>query len=113
MKKIIFALLIITASTARAVEETELISPLIVDPRFTTLLRVHSMLLDYTGKQIVIVVGDGGLIRRTFSYWGDEAISLMNTLNKANLSTNSLHRRIMNKLIADGHIDGTIIGQPD
>lgn len=41
------------------------------------------------------------------------ARDLMRALNKADLSGNSLHRRIFQKLIDDGHIAGTITGVPD
>jgi len=44
---------------------------------------------------------------------GTEITDLLIALNKANLSTKSLHKRVMEKLIADGLIDGTISGTPD
>lgn len=48
------------------------------------------------------------------AYTGPEAVSLMTTLNKINLSTQSLHQRVMNKLLADGKIPaGTASGAPD
>jgi hypothetical protein len=45
--------------------------------------------------------------------FGAEATTLMIALNKADLSSNSLQRRILNKMIADGVIQGTISGTPD
>jgi hypothetical protein len=46
--------------------------------------------------------------------WGGaEATTLMVALNKANLSSNSLHKRIMNQAITDGKLAGTITGTPD
>jgi hypothetical protein len=47
-------------------------------------------------------------------YTGDLARSFMITLNKANLSTQSLHQRVITKLLADGKIPaGTSSGAPD
>ena len=44
---------------------------------------------------------------------GADATTLMIALNKANLSTKSLHKRIMEKAVADGKLSGTISGVPD
>lgn len=44
---------------------------------------------------------------------GTDATTLMVALNKANLSTKSLHKRIMEKAVADGKLSGTISGVPD
>ena len=44
---------------------------------------------------------------------GADATTLMIALNKANLSTKSLHKRIMEKAVADGKLNGTISGVPD
>lgn len=41
------------------------------------------------------------------------ATTLMLALNKADLSSNSLHRRIFARLITDGVLTGTISGVPD
>ena len=48
----------------------------------------------------------------SFTYDGEEATNLMIALNTANLTTNSLHKRALNKLIADGKLAGTISGTP-
>jgi hypothetical protein len=42
-----------------------------------------------------------------------DALDLIIALNKANLSTKSLQRRIMERLIADGRLAGSISGTPD
>lgn len=49
----------------------------------------------------------------SIGYDGAEATTLMVALNKANLSTKSLHKRLMEKAIADGKMSGTISGTPD
>lgn len=48
-----------------------------------------------------------------FLYSGGEAITLMRALNKMDLSVKSLHRRILEKLIADGKLVGVVSGAPD
>ena len=68
--------------------------------------------LNWSGRVIEIqLISPGGSTLR-FVYVEAEAETLMVALNKANLSTKSLHRRIMEKLIADGKIAGTISGIP-
>ncbi len=47
------------------------------------------------------------------TYTGDIALNLMRGLNKANLSTKSLNRRIMERLVADGKLSGSVSGTPD
>lgn len=52
--------------------------------------------------------------RITHVYTGEAAINLMTTLNRANFSTKSLHKRILEQLAADGVINpGTATGVPD
>ena len=83
--------------------------------------RVTALLLDWKGGKIVISLEgyDSGWTgtTRTFVYAdtdGDPvATNLMIALNKADLSTNSLHKRIINQLISDGYLDGSISGTPD
>ena len=75
--------------------------------------RVNELHMYWIGKFIRIELrGENGETLE-FSYDGDEARSLMLALNKANLSTKSLHKRIMEKLINDGLIDGTISGSSE
>ena len=60
----------------------------------------------------IALVGTNG---RTMNhvYNGQTADTLILALNKANLTTVSLERRILNQLVADGVIAGTITGTPD
>lgn len=74
--------------------------------------RVARLLLDWEGQGIQIGLYENGIFQ-TFGYFGAEATQLMTALNKADLSVKSLHRRILEKLIADGKISGTISGAPD
>jgi len=46
-------------------------------------------------------------------YLDADAVNLMNALNTADLRNNSLRRRVLNKLLADGYLgSGTISGTP-
>ena len=49
----------------------------------------------------------------SFSYEDAEATTLLRALNKADLTVTSLHKRVMEKVIADGKLAGTISGAPD
>jgi hypothetical protein len=46
-------------------------------------------------------------------YDGQVAIDLIKWLNTANFSTNSMHKRILQKLSTDGVLPGTVAGAPD
>jgi hypothetical protein len=48
-----------------------------------------------------------------FSYIGKEATDLIKWMNTANFSVNSMHKRILQKLSADGKLVGTVVGAPD
>ncbi len=73
------------------------------------------ILLHLNWEQAVIKVGFRGDNDEytSIGYEGIEATNLMVALNKADLSTKSLHRRIMEKVVADGKLSGTISGTPD
>lgn len=60
----------------------------------------------------VHLLGDQHQVK-THSWKGNAAHTDIVALNKANLSTKSLQKRIMEKLIADGVVEGTIAGTPD
>jgi hypothetical protein len=47
------------------------------------------------------------------SITGDAALTLLKALNKANLTTQSLERRVLQRLIDDGVLAGTLTGTPD
>ena len=51
--------------------------------------------------------------RTHYSYSGATATTLMVALNKANLSIKSLQRRVIEQLVTDGKLAGTISGSPD
>lgn len=93
-------------------EQINLTSPFKADPRETSVLEVDSLLLDWRGSRIVVHLGDGRIQKRV-EYSGTPATNMMITLNKANLTNNSLHKRIINQLISDGYLAGSITGSPE
>lgn len=62
----------------------------------------------------VHLVGDNGA-RKSHTWFGTAADNDIIALNKANLSGagGSLEKRILNRLVADGVIAGTVAGSPD
>ncbi len=65
------------------------------------------------GRIVIVLVGDNNEKKEIVFGDVDNARAMMRALNKADLSTKSLQRRIMERLIADGHLAGTISGTPD
>lgn len=78
-----------------------------------TYWQVNKLFLFWFDQAIRIeLIGANGEVSE-YSYDGAEATSLMIALNKTNLSTKSLHKRIMEKLVAEGKMKGAISGAPD
>lgn len=83
-------------------------------PVSVTGYRVIKLALDWPGARIGIVVIDPGGVRTELSYDGAIATTLMNQLNTLDMSLLSLHKRILNRLAADGKLPpGTVTGTPD
>src|SRR6185436_20079253 len=77
----------------------------------TTSYRVASLLLDWDKALIVVTLVDSRGVIIIANYKGAPATSLMIGLNKANLSSNSLHKRVLNQLATDGKLPaGTVSG---
>ena len=91
-------------------EQVDLLDP--VQPPAVSNYRISRLSLDWDSACIDILLRDnvGGTVTATYS--GQEATDMMLILNTANLTTNSLHKRTLNKLIADGKLIGTISGTP-
>lgn len=79
-----------------------------------TTFRVSRLLLDWDAAHIQIVLTDQHERQHPFRYDGETATAKMVALNKANLTTKSLHRRAI-EMIQDDHpeLAGTITGTPD
>lgn len=96
-------------------EQVDLSTP-ITKPSITS-YRVRSITMDWgvTVDQAFIsitVIGPNNE-ESHFSYERQTARTLLNQLNTMNLTSNSLQRRILARLIADQHLAGTIAGTPD
>lgn len=83
-------------------------------PQSVTDYRVDKLKLDWGEAKILVVLKDTQGDSITVGYTGAEATTLMTQLNKADLSTNSLHKRILERLVTDGKISGgSVTGSPD
>jgi hypothetical protein len=93
-------------------EQLDLTTPIATPAR--TFYMVQRLVLDW-GNQIIQVTVRGSDNVDVHSQWeGATAVTLMRALNKANLTANSLHKRVITQLIADGFLPaGTISGTPD
>ena len=77
-----------------------------------TFLRVEFIGFDIKKKLFTVVLGNG-VVTKSVSLTGETARIFMNQLNTADLRNNSRDRRIIQRLINDSHIRGTISGSPD
>lgn len=91
-------------------EQLDLTVP--VQPPSTLTYRVTVLHLDWPNGVINVTLVDNNGVARTVTYTNAEATTLMGILNTANLSVKSLHKRILEKLVADGKLTGTISGTP-
>ena len=94
-------------------EQLDLTAPL--PPQGTTVInyRVIELVMNWPNAHVGVTLSDqeGGTVHCTYD--GAEAAALMLTHNTANLTNNSLHKRAINKLEADGKLPaGTITGTP-
>lgn len=111
MKKMLLVVLTVflLAIPCFALEQVDLTTP-----ETCTNYRLANLFLDWDGQQIVVCLrcaATGKVL--TFTYSGTEARNMMVVLNKANLTANSLHKRVLDKLIADGKIAGSVSGTVD
>ena len=79
----------------------------------STSFQVIELVLNWKGKYIRITLESNIGNVQHFEYDTDKATQLMTALNKANLSTKSLHKRILEQLVADGKLSGAVSGVPD
>ena len=76
--------------------------------------KLIGLMLDWEHEKIVAyLLGDNGERRQVTWLKAEGAKTMMVALNKADLSNNSLHKRLLNKAIQDGKLSGTISGVPN
>lgn len=75
--------------------------------------KILRLILDWQEEFIDIKYQANTGETKSYRYFGTQARTMMLQLNKVNLSTKSLHKRIWEQLIVDGIITGTITGSPD
>jgi len=89
-----------------------LTTPLVIPDRTT--YRVYRLVLDWQAQVIQVTVRGSDNVEVFAEYTGTDAVSLMTTLNTANMSTSSLHKRTLQKLVTDGKLPaGTVSGTPE
>jgi hypothetical protein len=93
-------------------EKITLTVPYQPNPAVATEFTINRIVFDWKGAGIHITLGQNG-VEKTVSYNGEVATILMNQLNVVNLATKSLHKRCIERLVADGHLAGTISGTPE
>jgi len=91
-------------------EQLDLTSPVVI-PNVAN-YRVRSLFFDWDGANIIIGLVDNNGATLSFQYTNSQATNMMTVLNKANLSSNSLHKRVLNQLVSDGKLAGTVSGSP-
>lgn len=116
MRRLIYALFVImlTAGGAFAAEVTTLTTPL-TKPSQTT-CRVNTIYLDITAKTVDIsVIGNNNEVAtKTYNAsTNPTGAAVLSTLNTANLTTNSLIKRVLTRLATDAVCVGTVTGTPD
>ena len=92
-------------------EQLNLTTP-ITTPNLTN-YRVQRLDLDWGNAVIHIDVVSNTEKHFGHEYRGAIATTLMRALNTANLTAESLHRRVLKRLISDGVLPGAVSGTPD
>jgi hypothetical protein len=95
-------------------EKLTLASPVTPTVPAITEYSVRSIYLGRDEERIAVVVRDNNGHHTTCVYEGATAVTLMGALNRANLTSNSLQRRVLAQLAADGKLPGgTVTGTQD
>ena len=103
-------------------EELVLTDPVVEPEKVTSKFRVVSLLMNHDtvgstpGSEpglMVITLRDNFDKFYTHQYTGQQAIDYIKFINTANFTTKSMHKRILERLSADGVLPGTVTGAPD
>ena len=75
---------------------------------------VDGLRIRWAAEEIVVTLLGPNGEERVERYSGDEALTRMRALNKANLTVKSLQRRVLEQLVTDGKLPGgSVSGSPD
>lgn len=101
-------------------EELVLTDPIVVPETVTAKYHVVALLLNL---ELANPGGQPGFINidlknehgepSSYQYFGKAATDMIKFLNTANLTTKSMHKRILEQLSKDGFLHGTVTGAPD
>lgn len=75
--------------------------------------QIHILSLDRTLGRVTITVKSNTGSIKTFMYSDNQGANMIKAINKGNFTVNSLHKQMLEKLVADGHLSGTVTGQPE
>ena len=106
----VLLMLVVLCVPVWAAEQLDLAAP--ITPPSTTTYKVIFLSMQWPQGEVSITLADENGKTTGYSYNGPEATSLMQMLNTANLSVKSLQRRILEKLVNDGKLTGTVSGPP-
>jgi hypothetical protein len=92
-------------------EQLDLTTPIV--PASRTTYTITRLILDWQASVILVYLRGSDSVEVFAEYTGATASALMTTLNSANLSTISLYKRVLQKLVTDGKLPaGTVSGTP-
>ena len=101
-------------------EELALTDPVTVPATTTAKYRVVSLTLSLeylldpaVPGAVLITLRDNNDVVSNYEYGGQTAQDMIRFLNTANLTTKSMHKRILERLSSDGLLPGTVVGTPD
>jgi len=109
MKRVLFFILFLSAGSVYAVEEVILTAPVVLDPTTLNDVQIKSLYIDRMDKIVAVTVIDGSNTK-TFTYTGDAGLNLIKLINTRDFRTNSLQKQMLQKLISDGYLQGTVTG---
>ena len=106
-------------------EELELTDPVVEPAKTTSTFKVMSVLFDLesllviptptqsTGPIVKLRLKDNLDKPYNYEYTGQTALDMIKFMNTANFTVKSMHKRILERLSADGVLPGTVTGAPD
>jgi hypothetical protein len=104
-------------------EDLVLATPEVIPQITTATYRLVGLFLDWERTTIVIRLRGANGEVKSFTYGGSDpstpntekqkALTMMTALNKSDLSVKSLQRRVLERLVLDGLLAGSVSGTPD